>query len=378
MTGNASEAMEDLTGGIVTYIDHSETTVYDLEQKIKQCTKEHGLITGSIESITSGEHKRKDGLIEGHAYSILRTESYRTSANIQDPIIEIMNPHGKTEWKGKYGDNDLTRWTTQRQLAQFKTKINKYRNPNDGRFWMSVRDYHKNFTKTELCFLSAESFLSTRNSVRWKQHSHRYQWKGETAGGCRKFKKTYKNNPKMMFSINLPKSEVIVSLTQMYKRQEKEKAFLNDREMFELISFDIWKTGKMRHDEIDLVECVHKGTFENTRTVTSRLQLDKGSYAIICATFEPGLSGDFLVRLFTTEKIEKTEISRQKSVIRKHVRNPVLRRESSEVEYRISARDKNLRNARRHPTGYQIILKRDNKKLARALSDPDLFSNKFD
>ncbi|CAN0042238.1 unnamed protein product, partial [Laminaria digitata] len=47
------------------------------------------------------EKKRKDGLIENHAYSIMNAVSIHS-----EKLIQIRNPWGKQgEWKGRWADN---------------------------------------------------------------------------------------------------------------------------------------------------------------------------------------------------------------------------------------------------------------------------------
>jgi hypothetical protein len=49
-----------------------------------------------------GEHKREDGLVEGHAYSLIQARRVkRTDTGEVLRFLQLRNPWGTLEWKGK-------------------------------------------------------------------------------------------------------------------------------------------------------------------------------------------------------------------------------------------------------------------------------------
>eukprot|EP00928_Gymnodinium_smaydae_P029161 TRINITY_DN22037_c0_g1_i1.p1 TRINITY_DN22037_c0_g1~~TRINITY_DN22037_c0_g1_i1.p1 ORF type:complete len:741 (+),score=128.12 TRINITY_DN22037_c0_g1_i1:44-2224(+) len=80
------------------------------------------------------------GLIDGHAYSVLRFEQV-PSSNMSTSVfrmVQIRNPHGQGEWQGTWGDKS-TAWndypTVQQYLYGNAPRI------NDGTFWMQWEDF---------------------------------------------------------------------------------------------------------------------------------------------------------------------------------------------------------------------------------------------
>lgn len=54
----------------------------------------------------------------------------------------------------------------------------------------------------------------------------------------------------------------------------------------------------------DLEKIGTSGTFINLREVTRRFRLNPGHYVIIPSTFDEDVEGEFLLRIFTEEKIK--------------------------------------------------------------------------
>uniref|UniRef100_A0A6V3LXC2 Calpain catalytic domain-containing protein n=1 Tax=Lotharella globosa TaxID=91324 RepID=A0A6V3LXC2_9EUKA len=97
-----------------------------------------------------GEAKRSDGIVAGHAYSILHAEkvgNYR--------MLQLRNPWGSFEWKGAWSDGD-TKWKQHKDVAR---KL-KYEDRDDGCFWMEFDDWDKIFDSIDICDRSANHDLA--------------------------------------------------------------------------------------------------------------------------------------------------------------------------------------------------------------------------
>eukprot|EP00747_Dinoflagellata_sp_TGD_P183591 gnl/TRDRNA2_/TRDRNA2_38556_c0_seq1.p1 gnl/TRDRNA2_/TRDRNA2_38556_c0~~gnl/TRDRNA2_/TRDRNA2_38556_c0_seq1.p1 ORF type:complete len:878 (+),score=231.21 gnl/TRDRNA2_/TRDRNA2_38556_c0_seq1:65-2635(+) len=81
-----------------------------------------------------GEAMLPSGLVGGHAYSVLKV----VEANgIQ--LVCCRNPWGQGEWTGKWSDrNAYGEWTDEMK------KATGYVGANDGKFWMSIKDFVNN------------------------------------------------------------------------------------------------------------------------------------------------------------------------------------------------------------------------------------------
>ena len=102
----------------------------------------------------------EDGIVQGHAYSIMRVEETED----EDQSLKLRNPHGMSgvEWRGDWKDNGSD-WT-EGIIAALK-KGQKGDAPffaRDGAFWMSVDDWAEEFQNLYVCRVF--------NKARWKQN----------------------------------------------------------------------------------------------------------------------------------------------------------------------------------------------------------------
>ncbi|CAD7954100.1 unnamed protein product [Amoebophrya sp. A120] len=82
--------------------------------------------------------QRMDGLVSGHAYSILDAQEFKESSRTGPchlKLVRIRNPWGGGEWKGDWGDNSA-KWE---EFPAVKAKIHVAK--DDGSFWMCWDDY---------------------------------------------------------------------------------------------------------------------------------------------------------------------------------------------------------------------------------------------
>jgi hypothetical protein len=87
---------------------------------------------------------RPDGLVVGHAYSLLAVEEFDTVR-----LVKLRNPHGRgspdhsTEWNGRWSD-ESKEWELHEDIAN---SIGHERIPHDGIFWMEYSDFVSVFDK---------------------------------------------------------------------------------------------------------------------------------------------------------------------------------------------------------------------------------------
>ena len=90
------------------------------------------------------EFVRADGLVVGHAYSLLSVEDIEGTR-----LIKLRNPHGRgspdnpTEWNGRWSDVS-SEWDTH---ASIGNSLGHERIPHDGIFWMEYSDFISIFDK---------------------------------------------------------------------------------------------------------------------------------------------------------------------------------------------------------------------------------------
>lgn len=76
-----------------------------------------------------------DGLVAGHAYSMLECREVHVGETVHE-IIRIRNPWAKTEWTGSWNDEDPI-WDKIRP----EEKARYHSNEADGAFWMAFDDF---------------------------------------------------------------------------------------------------------------------------------------------------------------------------------------------------------------------------------------------
>mmetsp|Transcript_67952 Transcript_67952/g.214927 ORF Transcript_67952/g.214927 Transcript_67952/m.214927 type:complete len:469 (+) Transcript_67952:211-1617(+) len=90
------------------------------------------------------EEKDSQGLVAGHAYSILRA----VEIGIKDDtrLVQLRNPWGEFEWKGAWADGSKE-WK-ENPVTRMRLRP---KDEDDGSFWMPYDDFFKTFGKVEVC-----------------------------------------------------------------------------------------------------------------------------------------------------------------------------------------------------------------------------------
>ena len=95
--------------------------------------RKNGDLLGAGSLTGKDTDKNADGVVLGHAYSILdvrEVEHHR--------LLQMRNPWGKGEWTGRWSD-DSKEWTPRyRKLLGWERK-------DDGKFWISFEDFCSNY-----------------------------------------------------------------------------------------------------------------------------------------------------------------------------------------------------------------------------------------
>lgn len=92
---------------------------------------------------TADDLVRPDGLVNGHAYSLLSVEQFEDVR-----LVKLRNPHGQgsdtrpTEWNGRWSD-DSSEWTSNPSIANCVG----HERVHDGIFWMAFEDFARIFDK---------------------------------------------------------------------------------------------------------------------------------------------------------------------------------------------------------------------------------------
>ena len=114
---------------------------------LRRLVRRRALLGASISS-GSGEVKRTDGLVAGHAYSVLDARSFKDkdSPGGRLNLVQLRNPLGGHEWNGAWSD-DHPFWDAKPSVKRMirPTKA------EDGSFWMDFTDFNRCFNGVDVC-----------------------------------------------------------------------------------------------------------------------------------------------------------------------------------------------------------------------------------
>uniref|UniRef100_A0A8C2HIV0 Calpain 5a n=1 Tax=Cyprinus carpio TaxID=7962 RepID=A0A8C2HIV0_CYPCA len=310
--GNTADALVDFTGGISEPMDllegkfsQDEEARNQLFERVLKVHNRGGLISCSIKATSQADMEaRLDcGLVKGHAYAVTDVRKVRLGTGLMAffkseklSMIRMRNPWGQKEWIGAWSDSS-EEWKRVSKSEREKIGVTV---EDDGEFWMEFEDFCKYFTDLILCRLINTSYLSIHKI--WEEAVMRGSWSRHDdplknrSGGCINHKATFLQNPQYVFDVTKTEDEVLICLQQQDKRaQSKDGKGENIAIGFDIQKVELNRTYRMH----TIQKTVGSSIYINSRSVFLRKDLKEGRYVIVPTTFDPGLQGDFLLRIFT-------------------------------------------------------------------------------
>ncbi|XP_032115045.1 calpain-5 [Sapajus apella] len=310
--GNTADALVDFTGGVSEPIDltegdfaNDETKRNQLFERMLKVHSRGGLISASIKAMTAADMEARlaCGLVKGHAYAVTDVRKVRLGHGLlaffkseKLDMIRLRNPWGEREWNGPWSDTS-EEWQKVSKSEREKMGVTVQ---DDGEFWMTFEDVCRYFTDIIKCRLINTSYLSIHKTWEearlhgaWMQHEDPRQ---NRSGGCINHKDTFFQNPQYIFDVKKPEDEVLICIQQRPKRSTRREGKGENL----AIGFDIYKVEENRQYRMHSLQ--HKAAssiYINSRSVFLRTEQPEGRYVIIPTTFEPGHTGEFLLRVFT-------------------------------------------------------------------------------
>uniref|UniRef100_A0A8C6PAT7 Calpain-1 catalytic subunit n=1 Tax=Nothobranchius furzeri TaxID=105023 RepID=A0A8C6PAT7_NOTFU len=307
--GSTSEGFEDFTGGVTEMYDLQKAPS-DLHSIIRRAVERGSLLGCSIDitSTTDMEAVTFKKLVKGHAYSVTGVDEvvYRGTPT---KLIRVRNPWGEVEWTGSWSDNSRE-WDS----VDSSTRSRLQNRSEDGEFWMAFNEFLREFSRLEICNLTADALQNTQIK-KWSTSLFQGEWRrGSTAGGCRNYPASFWLNPQ--FKINLQNPDTpgkrdcsfLVALMQKDRRKKRREGEDMETIGFALYEF-LGQTGVHLKKDFFLTHgsSARSEQFINLREVSSRLKLPVGEYIVVPSTFEPHKDGDFVLRVFS-EKPATSEV----------------------------------------------------------------------
>ncbi|XP_046899412.1 calpain-1 catalytic subunit b isoform X2 [Hypomesus transpacificus] len=315
--GSTTEGFEDFTGGVAEMYELRKAPK-DLHRIIGKALERGSLLGCSID-ITSAfdmEAVTFKKLVKGHAYSVtgLKQVNYRGQT---ERLIRIRNPWGQIEWTGAWSDNS-PEW----DAIDSSEREDMHCRMEDGEFWMSFQEFLRQFSRLEICNLTADA-LSEDNQSFWNTVKFDGGWRrGSTAGGCRNHPNTYWINPQYKITLleedDDPEDNEVACSFLVALMQKDRRRYRRQGQDMHTIGFAIYeipeefKGSQNVHLKKDFFlhhsSCARSETFINLREVSTRLRLPPGEYLVVPSTFEPGKEADFVLRIFTEKQSDTEEM----------------------------------------------------------------------
>ncbi|KAL4647357.1 calpain-1 catalytic subunit-like [Arapaima gigas] len=338
--GNISEGMEDFTGGIARTLTISSRTPQGLWKVLAGALARGTLLSCFIQAASVHEigMVTPQGLVKGHAYAITDTDKVNKKPS-EVFLLKLRNPWGFVEYCGPWSDK-CKNWDEVDNAEKKRLELIK---AEDGEFWISVEDFSTFFHTVELCSVNPDTLFEDEepSPSAWTITSFQGSWvPGCTAGGSRKFPRTFWKNPQFRLTLSeqddyedededsgdndeddaeedtvalapatkptgkaaaKPKEKVmkctmVAEVLQKYRRQKNKTNFL-------LVAFHIYKLAgdskpldqKFFYSRLPVAS---SGKYKALRGVRRKVRLDPGSFVVVVSTYRPNQQGDFFLRLF--------------------------------------------------------------------------------
>jgi len=98
-----------------------------------------------------GEQKNDNGIVDGHAYSIITCREVEVSTDQVFRLLKMRNPWGKFEWKGDWSDYSAM-WDNY-PAAEIACELEQ---KDDGVFWICLEDFTELFNLVESTDVACE------------------------------------------------------------------------------------------------------------------------------------------------------------------------------------------------------------------------------
>ena len=280
---------------------------------------------------TSGSDKdiSDEGIVQGHAYSILQVRQVD-----KHRLMQMRNPWGGTgktskaryssEWNGAWSDKS-TEWD-----ERYKRLLG-YEDKDDGKFWIAFEDFVRVFRNVYLCqiFPVFEANVEhEKEEVKFRLQSlprpgnksdqRICQWKTVsatdcgTAGGCSN-NATYERNP--MFVVSCNEETTLTLVLSQLEDVDKSLSFSDvksERNGEKCIGLAVFNCGgkKITGRGGGYTETARSKHFSYSRDVTLEFKASANTpYTVVPSTFEQGKENRFALRAYAQMPSAATELT---------------------------------------------------------------------
>ena len=224
--GVTTWSLSDMTGGVavrmdLTWANVEAIGVTEFKEFIQRYLERNAIFTTSNDhdylSRSTGEVYESNGLVKGHAYSLLSVEDVLTRHGPKC-LVKLRNPHGQTEWKGKWADNS-SKWELVDKETQAKIG---YKWEHDGGFFMAFEDWVNQFEIFTMCYIP---YVFGENEYYTHQRDNRVL--GTLVPGLNCGYKMLEHNLQFLLTLNHPQDVWIQLLHDAQNPKEESYTMLN-------------------------------------------------------------------------------------------------------------------------------------------------------
>lgn len=318
--GYLTDGVEDLTSGLHQILranfteDLPDNLLWEIIFKARSLSSLGG---ASIRPTDKLEEVMRNGLVRGHAYSILETYELTMSENgmyehfrewKDRPIpnslklIKLRNPWGQSDsYNGSWGRKSQEWQVVHPKIAQ-EIGGNKQ---DDGNFFMEFKDFSSTFERIDFVHNDLNAFhyngKEYNKTLKWSRSSFDGSWiKGKT-NGAQGDMATFFKNPQ--FQIHLDGSAVLYLNQTSCSKRRLEK--MNPCVAVNMHVFKV-KEGhygeEKKYDLDDLIYVYSLPSYMPYRSITSRIDVEPGSYVVVPSAFYKEDESNFHIDIWYEDK----------------------------------------------------------------------------
>ncbi|BFZ25902.1 hypothetical protein BsWGS_28940 [Bradybaena similaris] len=316
--GHASDALVDFTGGVSEKLVLKSLNLSDpankqaFFQKLEEASDNSALINCLIKCDpkligTDGPQ----GLVLGQGYNVTMVKTIEIRRSMQGSVgvpalqmVRVFNPWQTKEWTGPWSDGS-EEWQKIPKNEWFKLGV-KF--ASEGEFWMSFDDFISHFTDVDICHFVNTSFFTLKKS--WNESLLFGAWSSSGRNGGNVFEsKTFLSNPQYVFDITTDEHDSLMVSVEQRDVKADRVAVGDDKNT---IGFYIIKVEANRICRVHIQgEQVFRSQFLKSRNVFGSCHLPPGRYVIIPCCENANAVGEFMLRLYTTNKSGARELDKE-------------------------------------------------------------------
>uniref|UniRef100_A0A8C8DQZ6 Zgc:85932 n=1 Tax=Oryzias sinensis TaxID=183150 RepID=A0A8C8DQZ6_9TELE len=290
--GFPHEAMVDMTGGVTEVFSvaslprnlrDGELMFVWKESCADLCRNARGCFPQGVT-----ETMNDLGILFRHAYALTAVEKVKTTYGPVD-LVRILNPWGRTEWKGPWSDSGRLWQTVSLEEQKRLDRVSR----EDGEFWMSISDFRQNFEVMEVCHLTEWLGEPGSSVLPWSCVMHHGNWVPRITAGGGPHQSLFWQNPQFLLVL----SEVDSNPRHAQKTCSFVLALMQKHQRRRGISLSIGM--HVYPVRLRMLQPVLLIQHSSRREVVLRGSLPPGRYIIVPSTLEPNQEGAFLLRVLT-------------------------------------------------------------------------------